>query len=152
MLGILSYSKLKHELGQIAVIFVVMSPLMSGARAQSAAPQKKDVESGKAGAAKSSAQNPAPAAGAAAAQDRSVLDQLNRDLEKLAAKVSPAVVQILVTGYGAAREEDRSQAAFIVRQHAVGSGVIVDSNGYIMTNSRRFAAPHGRFLRAGADR
>ncbi len=135
MLGILSYSKLKHELGQIAVIFVVMSPLMSGARAQSAAPQKKDVESGKAGAAKSSAQNPAPAAGAAAAQDRSVLDQLNRDLEKLAAKVSPAVVQILVTGYGAAREEDRSQAAFIVRQHAVGSGVIVDSNGYIMTNA-----------------
>jgi serine protease Do len=45
------------------------------------------------------------------------------------------VVQILVTGYGPLKEEDRSQTAFIVRQHAVGSGVIVDSNGYIMTNA-----------------
>jgi serine protease Do len=64
-----------------------------------------------------------------------VLVQLNVALESLAAKVSPAVVQILVTGYGPLREEDRSQTAFIVRQHAVGSGVIVDSNGYIMTNA-----------------
>jgi serine protease Do len=64
-----------------------------------------------------------------------VLVQLNGALEGLAAKVSPAVVQILVTGYGPLKEEDRSQTAFIVRQHAVGSGVIVDPNGYIMTNA-----------------
>ncbi|MGO9085692.1 MAG: trypsin-like peptidase domain-containing protein [Candidatus Sulfotelmatobacter sp.] len=53
----------------------------------------------------------------------------------MAAKVSPAVVQILVTGYGPLHEEDKSQTALIVRQHAVGSGVIVDPNGYIMTNA-----------------
>jgi len=66
-----------------------------------------------------------------------VLVQLNGALEMLAAKVSPAVVQILVTGYGPLRErdEDRSQTALIVRQHAVGSGVIVDSSGYIITNA-----------------
>jgi serine protease Do len=64
-----------------------------------------------------------------------VLVQLNGALESLAARVSPAVVQILVMGYGPLREEDRSQTAFIVRQHAVGSGVIVDSSGYIMTNA-----------------
>jgi serine protease Do len=64
-----------------------------------------------------------------------VLVQLNGALEGLAARVSPAVVQILVTGYGPLREEDRSQTALIVRQHAVGSGVIVDSNGYVMTNA-----------------
>ena len=69
------------------------------------------------------------------AGDHSVLAQLNGDLERLAAKVSPAVVQILVTGYGPLKEEDRSQTALIVRQHAVGSGVIVDPNGYIMTNA-----------------
>jgi serine protease Do len=63
------------------------------------------------------------------------LVQLNNALEGLAAKVSPAVVQILVTGYGPLHEEDRSQAALIVRQHAVGSGVIVDAEGYIMTNA-----------------
>jgi serine protease Do len=64
-----------------------------------------------------------------------VLVELNGALEGLAAKVSPAVVQILVTGYGPLKDEDRSQTAFIVRQHAVGSGVIVDPNGYIMTNA-----------------
>jgi serine protease Do len=64
-----------------------------------------------------------------------VLVQLNGALESLAAKVSPAVVQVLVTGYGPLKEEDKTQTAFIVRQHAVGSGVIVDSHGYIMTNA-----------------
>jgi serine protease Do len=64
-----------------------------------------------------------------------ILVQLNDALQDLAARVSPAVVQILVTGYGPLREEDRSQTALIVRQHAVGSGVIVDPNGYIMTNA-----------------
>jgi len=64
-----------------------------------------------------------------------VLVQLNGALESLAEKVSPAVVQIMVTGYGQLHEEDRSQAALIVRQHAVGSGVIVDPNGYIVTNA-----------------
>jgi serine protease Do len=65
-----------------------------------------------------------------------VLVQLNDALRTLAAKVSPAVVQILVTGYGPLQEgEDQSQTALIVRQHAVGSGVIVDSDGYIMTNA-----------------
>jgi serine protease Do len=66
-----------------------------------------------------------------------VLIQLNGALQSLAAKVSPAVVQILVTGYGPLREsdQDRSQTAFIVRQHAVGSGVLVDSSGYIITNA-----------------
>ncbi|MGA2414570.1 MAG: trypsin-like peptidase domain-containing protein [Candidatus Sulfotelmatobacter sp.] len=63
------------------------------------------------------------------------LVQLNNALEALASKVSPAVVQILVTGYGPLHEESRTQTALIVRQHAVGSGVIVDSDGYIMTNA-----------------
>ncbi|HEY3974349.1 MAG TPA: trypsin-like peptidase domain-containing protein [Candidatus Sulfotelmatobacter sp.] len=72
---------------------------------------------------------------AKASEPPNVLVQLNGALEALAARVSPAVVQILVTGYGPLREEDRSQTALIVRQHAVGSGVIVDSNGYIMTNA-----------------
>ncbi len=63
------------------------------------------------------------------------LAEFNDALESLAAKVSPAVVQILVTGYVPLSGEDRSQTALIVQQHAVGSGVIVDSNGYIMTNA-----------------
>jgi serine protease Do len=63
------------------------------------------------------------------------LVELNNALEGLAAKVSPAVVQILVTSYGPVHEENRTQTALIVRQHAVGSGVIVDPNGYVITNA-----------------
>ncbi len=63
------------------------------------------------------------------------LVEFNDALEELAAKVSPAVVQILVTGYGPVHEENRTQTALIVRQHAVGSGVIVDPSGYIITNA-----------------
>jgi serine protease Do len=77
------------------------------------------------------AEKPHPDESAAAAS----LVQLNNALEGLAAKVSPAVVQILVTGYGTQHEENRQQTALIVRQHAVGSGVIVDPSGYIMTNA-----------------
>ena len=94
------------------------------------------------------AQKPAnPATAAHAAEEKSqpkpdesapaaaALMQLNNALEGLAAKVSPAVVQILVTGYGPLHQENRSETALIVRQNAVGSGVIVDSSGYIMTNA-----------------
>jgi serine protease Do len=63
------------------------------------------------------------------------LSQFNNALENLAAKVSPAVVQILVTGYGPLHQENRTQTALIVRQQAVGSGVIVDPAGYIITNA-----------------
>ncbi len=69
------------------------------------------------------------------ATSMAALLHLNNALEGLAAKVSPAVVQILVTSYGPLHEENRTQTALIVRQHAVGSGVIVDSDGYIMTNA-----------------
>jgi len=76
-----------------------------------------------------------PTAASKTGEAPNVLVQLNAALEGLAEKVSPAVVQILVTGFGPIREEDRSQTALIVRQHAVGSGVIVDPTGYIVTNS-----------------
>jgi serine protease Do len=63
------------------------------------------------------------------------LIQLNAALEGLAAKVSRSVVQIAVTGYGPIEENNSTETALIVRQRAIGSGVIVDSSGYIMTNA-----------------
>jgi serine protease Do len=63
------------------------------------------------------------------------LTQLSGSLQQLASEVSPAVVQIEVSGYGPADQGDRKDAAMIVRLHAIGSGMIVDPDGYIMTNA-----------------
>jgi serine protease Do len=63
------------------------------------------------------------------------LVQLNSALEALAGKASQGVVQILVTGYGAVEENSRTDTAFIARQRAIGSGVIVDPSGYVITNA-----------------
>ncbi len=64
-----------------------------------------------------------------------VLKQLNSEMEALVRRVSPAVVQVLVTGFGPLEEKDQGDTGLIVRQHAIGSGVIVDPDGYIMTNA-----------------
>jgi len=77
----------------------------------------------------------AKAIGTRPAEAPAVLQQLNSAIEQLTARISPAVVQILVTGYGAVEENNRGQTALITREHAIGSGVIVDPDGYIMTNA-----------------
>src|SRR5690242_14066520 len=64
-----------------------------------------------------------------------MLVQLSGSLQQLASKVSPAVVQIEVSGFGPAEDGTRKDTALVVRQHAIGSGVIVDPDGYIMTNA-----------------
>jgi serine protease Do len=117
---------------------VVLAAIGAQAQAQSAAEQSPAEQ--KPNGPQAQAQAPAKAPSGQAettSQPLSTLAHLNSDLESLADKVSPAVVQILVTGYGQLQSdtEDRSQTALIVRQHAVGSGVIVDSDGYIMTNA-----------------
>ena len=64
------------------------------------------------------------------------LHQLNESIETLVARISPSVVQIRVSGYGAIEESDQSQASLVIgRQRKIGSGVIVDPEGYIITNA-----------------
>jgi serine protease Do len=78
---------------------------------------------------------PGKAASARPADGRQVLEQLNSSLVALVEKISPAVVQIQVMGYGAVEEGGHRQTALVARQRAIGSGVIVDPSGYIMTNA-----------------
>jgi serine protease Do len=77
----------------------------------------------------------AKAMGARPAEPPPVMQQLNSAIEQLTARISPAVVQVLVTSYGALDENSRGQTALITREHVIGSGVIVDPSGYIMTNA-----------------
>jgi len=77
----------------------------------------------------------APALVSKVQSSSSLLRALDNSLENVVSKVSPAVVQIVVSGYGPSEEHGHTNAARIVRQHATGTGVIVDPEGYIMTNA-----------------
>jgi serine protease Do len=69
-------------------------------------------------------------------EPRGILRQFDAALSRLADRVAPSVVQIVVSGYGPAAADDaRGVSAIIARQHAVGAGVIVDPEGYIVTNA-----------------
>ena len=64
------------------------------------------------------------------------LEQFNASVEDLVKKVWPSVVQIQVSSYGPREESDRGNTNVIVgRQRSVGSGFVIDPDGYIMTNA-----------------
>jgi serine protease Do len=63
------------------------------------------------------------------------LGELSKSLEELAAKVSPCVVQIFVTGYAPAEEQQEGGTGEPAIERSSGSGVIVDADGYIVTNA-----------------
>jgi serine protease Do len=64
------------------------------------------------------------------------LNRLSRSIQLLASRVAPAVVQIQVTRFGPAEDTGRYQTSMVLsRQQSIGSGVIVDPDGYIMTNA-----------------
>ncbi|HEX6974334.1 MAG TPA: trypsin-like peptidase domain-containing protein [Vicinamibacterales bacterium] len=75
-----------------------------------------------------------PAAAQAPATASGLAD-LSRSLQNLAAKVSPSVVQIFVTGYADPDEEDRATTGEPLIERSSGSGVVVDADGYIVTNA-----------------
>jgi serine protease Do len=65
-----------------------------------------------------------------------LLREFNTSLVTLTKEVTPAVVQIMVTSYGPVESSSKSgDVALVARQHAIGSGVILDPDGYIITNA-----------------
>ena len=63
------------------------------------------------------------------------LAQFSASIEDLARASSPAVVQITVRGRAPLEEGGVQRTGFIADQRATGSGVIVDPDGYIVTNA-----------------
>ena len=64
------------------------------------------------------------------------LRQFNNSVKALVKEVSPSVVQILATGYGAVEESGHSNVGLAIeKQRSIGSGVIIDPAGYIVTNA-----------------
>jgi len=85
----------------------------------------------------------APAASARAGQKPAVPDdelaKMDQSIDALTKKVWPSVVQILVNSYGPREEAGgglRGDTSVILgRQRSVGSGFVIDAEGYILTNA-----------------
>jgi serine protease Do len=71
------------------------------------------------------------------------LEQLSVALQRVVAKTSPAIVELEVTGYSQSGDRDddeevargRGRTEVLTKTHKLGSGVILDSKGYIITNA-----------------
>jgi len=63
------------------------------------------------------------------------METISRSLEEMIERVSPGVVKIFVSGYQPGRGIVAAQGQLFARQRSTGSGVIVDPNGYIVTNA-----------------
>jgi len=73
------------------------------------------------------------AAGDRSATAESLLQQASGSIGALVQRVSPSVVQISVTGYRPVTNSNGDMA--LARSRSIGSGVIVDPAGYILTNA-----------------
>ncbi len=63
------------------------------------------------------------------------LSELSRSLQELSEKVSPSVVQIFVSSYALPNEDSPTEGTDPKLERASGSGVIVDPEGYVVTNA-----------------
>lgn len=68
-----------------------------------------------------------------------LMRQMSSSFENLVNRVSPAVVEVQVTGFGSDDDDDddngsNAKSSSIGRQRSLGSGVVVDPDGYIITN------------------
>src|SRR5580704_4208377 len=63
-------------------------------------------------------------------------NQFDSMVDALIKKVSPSVVQIIVTAYAPLEDSGRGNAGAVIgRQRASGSGFVIDAEGYIITNA-----------------
>lgn len=66
------------------------------------------------------------------------LEELSSSVQNVVTKVAPAIVRIEVVGYGRANddyEEEESATTLVSKKESVASGIVLDSNGYIVTNA-----------------
>ncbi len=92
------------------------------------------------------AQNPA-----APRSSAGPLAAFSQSLETLAARVGPAVVQIVSTGLGRGDSAEQGASSRLTRQRSTGSGVILSDDGFIVTNYHVVQAAHKIEVRLVAD-
>ncbi len=80
----------------------------------------------------------------AAARATTLVDlrDASQQLERLAERVGPSVVQVLTLGYASGDLADGQRGVFIAPSRGAGSGVIVDPAGYVVTNAHVVQGAH----------
>ena len=63
------------------------------------------------------------------------LQQFSTSMELLSKRVSPSVVQIFSTGYNLDTDREHNNANLFSRRSSSGSGIIIASDGWIVTNA-----------------
>ena len=63
------------------------------------------------------------------------LIEMSSQMRSLSQQVAPSVVQVLVSGYSMVDSESGQPVSLLGREKSIGSGVIVDPEGYIVTNA-----------------
>jgi serine protease Do len=116
----------RRTAGSAARSFALSAAFFFGALASLAAQAPQDTQSGQTAV--------APKTPSESAR-KGLLTEFNESLQELTARVSPSIVQVQVTGYRALSEKNQDEASTIGRQRSLGSGVIVDADGYIITNA-----------------
>jgi len=76
-----------------------------------------------------------PAAPAGANAGAGILQEYDQAIDSVAEQAMRSVVEIEVTGFGKAEDATGADAENLKRQRSLGSGVIVDPSGYIVTNN-----------------
>jgi serine protease Do len=87
---------------------------------------------------------PPPAQAPGGLRAAEVLMSLSSDMESLAHAIEPSVVKIYSTGLAPVESGDANRTAFLAQQRSVGSGVVMDAQGYILTNAH--VVQHARTL------
>ena len=70
------------------------------------------------------------------------LHQLNNSVRTLVKRITPSVVQVLVTGYGPVEGSAGNTSLVLGRQQSIGSGLVIDADGYIVTNAHVLRGAH----------
>ena len=69
------------------------------------------------------------------AQAQVTLPELSSSFQALSRKVSASVVKVVAVGYRVLEEDESDEPGLSAKQQSSGSGVIIDSGGYVVTNA-----------------